>query len=62
VYSDLRSTLPPNIVIDALLRTSIQRRYPAIIELILSRYNVAFVGAAGTWYVRRDLMGSVAAG
>jgi hypothetical protein len=62
VYSDLRSTLPPNIFIDALHRSSIQRRYPAIIELILSRYKVAFVGSAGTWYVRRDLMASVAAG
>jgi 4-amino-4-deoxy-L-arabinose transferase-like glycosyltransferase len=62
VYSGLRSTLPPNIVIDTLLRSSIQRRFPAILELVLSRYKVALVGSAGTWYVRRDLMASVAAG
>jgi hypothetical protein len=62
VYSDLRSTLPPNIVIDPLLRSSIQRRYPAIMELIQSRYKVVLVGSTGTWYVRRDLMASVALG
>jgi hypothetical protein len=61
VHSALSSTLPANIVIDALHRSSIQRRFPAIIELILSRYKVAFAGSAGTWYVRRDLMASVAA-
>jgi hypothetical protein len=50
---DLRSTMPPYIIIDASSEPTIRRRNPAIMELIASRYKVAFVGASGTWYVRR---------
>jgi hypothetical protein len=50
---DLRSTLPPYIIVDAHLEPAIRNRYPAIIEFINSRYEVAFVGSSGTWYVLR---------
>jgi len=53
LYSDLRSTLPPYIIVDGYIESIIRQRYPAIMELIESRYKVAFVGASGTWYVRR---------
>jgi hypothetical protein len=51
--SDLRSTLPPYIIVGADLESYIRGRSPAIMDLIASRYNVAFVGESGTWYVRR---------
>jgi hypothetical protein len=53
LYSDLRSTLPSYIIVDSYIESFIRRRYPAIMELIAARYEVAFVGASGTWYVRR---------
>jgi hypothetical protein len=53
MHSDLRSTLPPYIIVEAHLEPYIRSRSPAIMELIASRYNVAFVGESGTWYVRR---------
>jgi hypothetical protein len=51
--SDLRSTLPPYIIIDGYSESMIHRRCPAILEFIESRYKVAFVGASGTWYALR---------
>jgi hypothetical protein len=53
LYSDLRSTLPSYIIVDSYIESFIRRRCPAIMELIAARYEVAFVGASGTWYVRR---------
>ena len=51
--SDLRATLPPYIVVEGDLGSYIRGRAPAIMNLIASRYTVAFVGEFGTWYVRR---------
>ncbi len=51
LHSDLRSGRPRYIVVDGSIGPFIRRRYPAIMELIESRYRVAFVGASGTWYV-----------
>jgi hypothetical protein len=50
---DLRSSLPPYIIIDAYSESIIRSRNPAIMELVDSRYKIAFVGASGTWYMRR---------
>ncbi len=50
---DLRSALPPNIIVDPYHASVIRNRFPAIMELIESRYKVAFVGASGTCYVLR---------
>jgi hypothetical protein len=50
---DLRSTLPPNIIVDGYHETIIRGRFPAIMELIEARYKIAFVGASGTCYVLR---------
>jgi hypothetical protein len=54
LYSQLRSTRPLYIVVDDYLGNVIRRRYPAIMEFIESRYEVALLGATGTWYLRRD--------
>jgi hypothetical protein len=51
--SDLRSTLPPNIIVNGYHASIIRNRFPAIMEWIESRYKVAFVGASGTCYVLR---------
>ena len=51
--SDLRATLPPYIVVEGDLGSYIRGRAPAIMNLLASRYTVAFVGEFGTWYVRR---------
>ncbi len=51
--SDLRSTLPPNIIVDDDHASVIRERFPAIMELIGSKYKVAFIGASGTYYVLR---------
>jgi hypothetical protein len=51
--SDLRSTLPPNIIVNGYHASIIRSRFPAIMEWIESRYKVAFVGASGTYYVLR---------
>jgi hypothetical protein len=51
--SDLRSTLPPYIIVESHLESYIRTRSPVIMDLIASRYKVAFVGELGTWYVRR---------
>jgi hypothetical protein len=47
---DLRALVPSYIVVDDYVGSIIRRRYPAIIDWIESRYDVAFVGASGTWY------------
>jgi hypothetical protein len=54
LYSGLQTTLPPCIVVDEYARSIIRSRYPAIIEFIESRYEVAFIGESGTWYVLRQ--------
>jgi hypothetical protein len=51
--SDLRSTLPPYIIVESHIESYVRSRSPAIMDLIASRYNLAFVGQFGTWYVRR---------
>jgi hypothetical protein len=51
LHADLRSTLPPYIIVDRTAEPFIRSRCPAIMELIESSYQVAFVGASGTWYV-----------
>jgi len=43
--------LPPYIIINAYSESIIRSRNPAILELVDSRYKVAFVGASDTWYV-----------
>ncbi len=53
LYSGLQTTLPPYIVVDDYDRSIIRSRYPAIIAFIESRYEVAFIGESGTWYVLR---------
>jgi hypothetical protein len=53
LYSDLRSTLPATIIVDPYIGSVIRSRYPAIMDFIESRYEVALVGASGTWYVLR---------
>jgi hypothetical protein len=50
---DLRSTLPPYIVVDSNLEAIIRSRRPTIMDLTESRHKVAFVGASGIWYMRR---------
>jgi hypothetical protein len=59
---DLRSTLPPNIIVDGYHEAIIRDRAPAIMELIESRYKIAFVGASGTCYVLRQKQEPVNAG
>ena len=49
----LRSTPPPNIVVDRYIGEVIRRLNPAIMDSVESRYQVVFRGAAGTWYVLR---------
>jgi hypothetical protein len=51
--SDLRSTSSLYVVFDKYNASVIRSSDPAILEFIRSRYEVAFVGASGTWYVRR---------
>ena len=51
--SDLRSTLPPYIVVDEFSQALIRSRHPDLMMFIRSRYKIAFVGASGTWYVLR---------
>jgi hypothetical protein len=51
--SELRSTLPTYIVMDGFTRSLIRIRYTPIIGFIESKYELAFVGASGTWYVLR---------
>ncbi len=45
----LRSTPPPNIVVDRYIGEVIRRLNPAIMDSVESRYQVVFRGAAGTW-------------
>jgi hypothetical protein len=52
--SDLRSTLPPYIIVESHIESYVRSRSPAIMDLIASRYKVAFVGGSGTWYVLRS--------
>ncbi len=52
--SDLRAALPPYIIVDDYIESFIRNRCPAIMEFIASRYEIAFVGASGTWYVVRE--------
>jgi Dolichyl-phosphate-mannose-protein mannosyltransferase len=59
---DLRSTLPPNIIVDGGHASFIRSRFPAIMEFIESRYKVVFVGASGTCYVLRQKQEPVNAG
>ena len=53
MYRDLRSTSPPNIIVDRYHASVIRSHLPAIMEFIESKYKVAFVGATGTCYVLR---------
>jgi hypothetical protein len=51
LYSDLSSTSPPCIVVDDYAESVIRRRYPSIMRLITSRYEMWFYGSSGSWYV-----------
>jgi hypothetical protein len=51
--SDLRSTLPPYIVVTEFSQALIRSRHPDLMMFIRSRYKIAFIGASGTWYVLR---------
>jgi hypothetical protein len=50
--ADLRATEPSYIVVDDYVGSIVRRRHPRIIDWIEASYDVAFVGASGTWYVR----------
>ena len=50
---DLRSSPPTHIVVDPYVESFILTRRPAVMHWILSAYEVAFVGASGTWYETR---------
>jgi hypothetical protein len=52
--SDLRATVPPYIVVDGYMESYIRKRCPALIEFIESRYEIAFTGDNGRWYVVRE--------
>lgn len=54
LHRDLRSASPPYIVVDGSSESIIRVRDPALMEFIEARYEPAFVGASGTWYVRRQ--------
>ncbi len=53
LHRELAATLPRYIVIDTFIEAFIRNRYPPVMSLVDSRYEVAFVGASGTWYVLR---------
>lgn len=53
LHRDLHTTLPPYIVVDGFSESVIRSRHPALLEFVEAEYEVAFVGASGTWYVRR---------
>ena len=61
LHADLAATLPPYIVVNPRIERMIRDDYPPMMELIESRYDVAFVGATGTWYVVREPQTSQAA-
>jgi hypothetical protein len=50
LYSELVSSLPRFIVVDDQDLSIIRSGYPAILDFIESRYEIAFVGKSGTWY------------
>lgn len=52
--SDLQAALPPYIIVNDYIESYIRKRCPAIMELVASRYALAFVGASGRWYVVRE--------
>jgi hypothetical protein len=53
LHAELQANLPPYIIVDEYSASKIRSRYPAMMGLLQSKYDVAFVGASGTWYVRR---------
>jgi hypothetical protein len=53
LHAELQARLPPYIVVDEYSASMIRSRYPALMSLLQSKYEVAFVGASGAWYVRR---------
>ncbi len=53
LHAELQARRPPYIVVDEYSASMIRSRYPAMMGLLQSKYEVAFVGASGTWYVRR---------
>ncbi len=52
LYEELRAAPPAYIVVDPYIGSFVEKRYPKILTLIESRYEVAFVGQTGTWYRR----------
>jgi hypothetical protein len=53
LHADLRAAMPPYIVVaGGDVESTIRLRYPDVLAWIQSTYDVAFVGASGTWYVR----------
>jgi hypothetical protein len=53
LHAELKVRLSPYIVVDEYSASMIRSRYAAMMVLLQSKYDVAFVGASGTWYVRR---------
>jgi hypothetical protein len=53
LHAELQAKLPPYIIVDEYSSSVIRSRYPAMMGLFETKYRVAFVGATGTWYVRR---------
>jgi hypothetical protein len=53
LHAELQAKLPPYIIVDEYSSSVIRSRYPAMMGLFETKYRVAFVGASGTWYVRR---------
>jgi Dolichyl-phosphate-mannose-protein mannosyltransferase len=58
VLAGLRTSPPIYVVVDFHIGEVIASRHPPMIEFIHSWYRVAFIGASGTWYVRRDVPAS----
>jgi hypothetical protein len=53
LHAELQANLPPYIIVNEYSSSMIRSRYPALMGLFETKYRVAFVGASGTWYVRR---------
>jgi hypothetical protein len=58
---DLDASPPPYIIVDDRSAGIIASRYPALLDLLHERYEVAFDGASGTWHIRRGDGGAASA-
>ena len=53
VRRGLRADPPPYVVVSNLSESLIRSRSPELLEVVDAKYEPAFDGASGTWYVRR---------